>query len=90
MKDANGYHIGIATTERHPKDLTSIAISVDSFQDAAFCGNTGTAKKNYMLTNRNNLSKSIQLLVIRHPVIIILNSLLQFTSKYNREDVKVT
>lgn len=49
MKDANGNHIGIATTERHPKDLTSIAISVDSVQDAAFCGNTGTAKKNYML-----------------------------------------
>ena len=34
LKDANGNRINIASTEHLPKDLTSITINVDDFQEA--------------------------------------------------------
>ncbi len=34
MKDANGFHVDVASSERVPHDLTSIRINVDDFDEA--------------------------------------------------------
>ena len=34
MKDANGFHVDVASSNHVPKDLTSIRINVDNFEEA--------------------------------------------------------
>ena len=34
MKDANGFHVDVASSEHVPQDLTSIRINVDDFDEA--------------------------------------------------------